>query len=95
MVSPEETLRKREKIRAVWPELQKRLQKQIIPFPELRQMLQKAGCPTRPAEIGLDREQFLNVIPMAQTIRVRYTVLDLLYECGLLDDAGKSHEVML
>lgn len=94
-LTPGETLRKREKIRAVWPELQKRLQKQIIPFPELRQMLQKAGCPTTPAEIGLDREQFLNVIPMAQTIRVRYTVLDLLYECGLLDDAGKSHEVML
>jgi glycerol-1-phosphate dehydrogenase [NAD(P)+] len=86
-LSPEETLRKREKIRTVWPELQKRLQTQIIPYPELRKMLQQAGCPTRPAEIGLDREQFLNVIPMAQTIRVRYTVLDLLYELGLLDRA--------
>ena len=58
-------------------------------------MLQKAGCPVCPAEVGLDREQFLHVVPMAQIIRIRYTVLDLLYECGLLKDACKYLEIIL
>ena len=50
-------------------------------------MLKKAHCPTSPAEIGLTRDLFLYAIPTAQLIRVRYTILDLLYKCGLLDDA--------
>ena len=94
-LSPEETLLRRETACAKWGELQKKLQNQIIPFEELRMMLKNAGCPAGPAEIGLDREQFLHVLPMAQTIRVRYTVLDLLYECGLLADACKSLEKLL
>ena len=55
-------------------------------------MLKKAGCPVTPSEIGLSREQYLHAVPTAQLIRMRYTVLDLLYECGLLADACKSLE---
>ena len=89
-LTPEQTLERRELIASQWPSLQEGLKQQIIPFEELRAMLRKANCPTTPSEIGLTREQCFHAVPMAQLIRVRYTVLDLLYECGLLDDACKS-----
>ena len=93
-LSPEQTLDRRKLIGSKWPELQRRLKERIIPFDELRAMLKKADCPVTPAQIGLSREQYLHAVPTAQLIRVRYTVLDLLYECGLLADAIKSLEKM-
>ena len=93
-LTPEQTLERRKLIESKWTELQRRLKERIIPFEELRAMLKKADCPTAPAQIGLSREQYLHAVPTAQLIRVRYTVLDLLYECGLLADACKSLEKM-
>ena len=58
-------------------------------------MLKKANCPVTPAEIGLSREQFLHGIRTAQLIRNRYTILDFLYEAGLLDEAMKNLERMM
>ena len=58
-------------------------------------MLLEAGCPVTPAQIGLSREQFLHGIRTAQLIRNRYTVLDFLYEAGLLEDAMTGLEVMI
>lgn len=91
-LTPEQTLERRKLIGSKWTELQRRLKERIIPFDELRAMLKKADCPVTPAQIGLSREQYLHAVPTAQLIRTRYTVLDLLYECGLLADACKSLE---
>jgi len=49
--------------------------------------LKQAGAPTEYEAIGLSREQYLHGIRTAQLIRKRYTVLDLLYECGLFETA--------
>ena len=89
-LTPEETAERRELIASKWHDLQNALKKQIVPFAELKKMLKNADCPTTPAEIGLGREQTLHAVHTAQTIRIRYTILDLLYECGLLDDACKT-----
>lgn len=91
-LTPEQIRERRSLIKSKWTELQRRLKEQFIPFDELRAMLKKADCPVTPSQIGLSREQYLHAIPSAQLIRVRYTVLDLLYECGLLADAVKSLE---
>lgn len=93
-LSPAETLARRELIRCNWSQLQQILKEQIVPFEELRTLLKKANCPTHPFEIGLTKEQFFKAVPTAQMIRIRYTVLDLLYETGLLDDACKNLEKM-
>ena len=93
-LSPEQTIERRALIASRWQALQMRLKEQIIPFEGLRNMLKQANCPTNPQEIGLSREQYLHAVPTAQLIRVRYTVLDLLYECGLLDDACRTLEKM-
>ena len=70
-----------------WKTLQERLAGQLYSFETVRKMLKDANCPTCPAEIGLDEAQFLHGIHTAQLIRNRYTILDLLYEMGLMEDA--------
>jgi len=82
-----EIYQRREEIGKHWKNLQIRLKKQIVPSNELRKMLNDAGCPIFPSEIGLSNEQFLHAVPAAQLIRIRYTVLDFLYELGLLETA--------
>jgi len=78
---------RRKLIFSKWELIGKRLEKQLYPPEEAERMLREAGAPTRYAEIGLPREQFLHAIRAAQLIRKRYTVLDMLYEAGLLDAA--------
>ena len=78
---------RRDRIVSSWPGLREKLRAQLIPFETARAMLREAGCPVSPEAIGLDWEQFLHGIRAAQLIRIRYTVIDLLYELGLLEHA--------
>jgi glycerol-1-phosphate dehydrogenase [NAD(P)+] len=73
-----------ETLRGAWPELRERLTAHLMPAAELRGMLQEAGCPTTPEEIGLGRQAFEATYTRARTIRRRYTVLDLAAEAGIL-----------
>ena len=57
-----------------------------MPAEQIREMLQAAGCPTSPVEIGLGWEDFEATYSRARTIRKRYTVLDLAFEAGILDE---------
>lgn len=77
---------RRELIYRNWETLRKRILHQLYPLEELTRRLTAAGCPVRPANIQLGREQFLHGIRTAQLIRKRYTVLDLVYELGLLEE---------
>jgi len=85
---------KRELIWNVWELLRVKLKEQLIPYNELVGMLARANCPTRPAEIGLTREEFIHGVVTAQLIRKRYTILDFLYESGLLRIACKKLDRM-
>lgn len=69
-----------------WPELRERLSAQLMTADELRAMLQAAGCPTSPSEIGLSLPEFKATYSRAQMIRRRYTVLDLARETGILEE---------
>ena len=53
-------------------------------------MLKAANCPITPAEIGLSQEQFIHGVKTAQLIRKRYTLLDVLEECGIMDEMLKK-----
>ena len=81
----ETVLRRREDILASWETLRKRVMEQIHSFEELRGMLRRAGCPTAPAEIGLSREKFIHGVLTAGLIRSRYSLLDVLEECGVTE----------
>lgn len=90
----EKLVQRRQLIADVWLDMQKKVREKLIPYNEMVEILKSAGCPTTPAEIGLSKEQFLHGIKTAQLIRHRYTIIDLLYELGLMDEAFKKLEVM-
>jgi glycerol dehydrogenase-like iron-containing ADH family enzyme len=52
--------------------------------------LKEAGCPTRLADIGLDRDCLYRGFIVAGIIRKRYTTLDLADEFGLLEKLAES-----
>ncbi|MBQ7207588.1 MAG: sn-glycerol-1-phosphate dehydrogenase [Lentisphaeria bacterium] len=78
---------RREAIWAVWDPLREKVARQLGDQEAFVHSLKDAGCPAAPEEIGLDKAQFIHGIFAAQLIRKRYTILDLLYDAGLLHTA--------
>jgi glycerol-1-phosphate dehydrogenase [NAD(P)+] len=85
-VSADQLKERLELLGELWPGLRERLEAQLMPAGELREMLRAAGCPTSPAEIGLSREDFRATYTRARTIRRRYNVLDLAVETGIFEE---------
>jgi glycerol-1-phosphate dehydrogenase [NAD(P)+] len=52
--------------------------------------LRAAGAPVEGTDIGVDRAYLHRTILKARFLRSRYTVLDLLDDCGLLDQAAAA-----
>jgi glycerol-1-phosphate dehydrogenase [NAD(P)+] len=75
-----------ELLRDRWLTLRERLQAQLLPADQLREQLRAAGSPTTPAELGLRMDDFKATYTRARMIRSRYTVLDLAYEAGVLEE---------
>jgi glycerol-1-phosphate dehydrogenase [NAD(P)+] len=74
-------------IQSAWPALKDRLQTQLIPSAQLKQMLAAAGAPTQPGQIGITPQRLKQSFRQAYHIRRRYTVLDLAVRTGVLDAA--------
>lgn len=68
-----------------WPAISERLRAQLLPAEELQRRLRAVGAPAHPADIELDWARFRQTYLRAQTIRKRYTVLDVVFEAGLLE----------
>jgi glycerol-1-phosphate dehydrogenase [NAD(P)+] len=75
-----------ELLREVWPGLREKVREQLTTAEQIEEMLETAGCPTGPGRIGLRWEDFRATYTRARTIRKRYTVLDLAFESGILDE---------
>ena len=56
-----------------------------IPPERIRDVLNRAGCPTTPTEIGLSADFYADAVRNARYIRNRYTFLDLADDSGMLD----------
>jgi glycerol-1-phosphate dehydrogenase [NAD(P)+] len=67
-----------------WTEFRHGVLNQLMPYQELRTLLQRAGCPIRGEDIGLSRVEALETGKKAQVIRNRYTALDLAWDLGIL-----------
>lgn len=74
-------------LQRAWPELTQRLRGQLVPSQELRKLLGAAGAPVEPEAIGITRERLREAFRLAFFIRRRFTVLDLVVRCGLLEPA--------
>ncbi|GAB1482713.1 hypothetical protein MASR2M78_15290 [Treponema sp.] len=83
----------REKLSDEWGSLRLKVLEQVMPYQELRAMLKRAGCPVLPEEIALTRNEALATARKAQMIRNRYTVLDLAWDFGILEETLAAIEV--
>lgn len=68
-----------------WPELKQKLQQQLIPFAELRSMLERAGAPVQSSAIRISGTRLRGSFRKACYIRRRFTMLDLAHRCGILE----------
>jgi glycerol-1-phosphate dehydrogenase [NAD(P)+] len=75
-----------EGIQAAWPSLRERLARQVLPAAEVADRLNRVGAISHPSQIGVPLDEFKLKYYQAQTIRTRYTALDVLQELGLLGD---------
>jgi glycerol-1-phosphate dehydrogenase [NAD(P)+] len=85
-ISAGELAQRLELLREVWPGLREKVRVHLMPAEQVREMLQAAGCPTGPIEIGLRWDDFEATYSRARTIRKRYTGLDLAFEAGILEE---------
>jgi glycerol-1-phosphate dehydrogenase [NAD(P)+] len=51
----------------------------------VRALLETAGAPTKPKDVGIDDQTALNGIIMAKEVRIRYSILSLLSDLGVLE----------
>lgn len=54
----------------------------------VEELLQSLGAPSRPEEIGVDREMLKNTFLYCKEIRARYTILQMLWDLELLDSVS-------
>ena len=84
----EQTLRKRLScIVEKWGQMKELVLNQIFSFQEMRRRMKVVGCPVHPSGIGVDRKEMRRAVICAQMIRNRYTILDLLYDMGILEQS--------
>jgi glycerol-1-phosphate dehydrogenase [NAD(P)+] len=84
-IAPDQLRQRLIRIQERWPIIREHLERQLMTAEQLRALLQAAGCPTEPAEVGVSAAQLRETYTLARTIRSRYTVLDLVNEVGILD----------
>jgi glycerol-1-phosphate dehydrogenase [NAD(P)+] len=74
-------------LRRRWPDLLRRLRAQMPGPSALAAMLEAAGAPSAPQQIGISPARMHLSFYKAFHIRRRFTVLDLCVRAGVLDDA--------
>ncbi|MEJ7901555.1 MAG: sn-glycerol-1-phosphate dehydrogenase [Thermomicrobiales bacterium] len=73
-------------VRSSWVTLSDTLRHHLMPAHDIAQMLNAAGAPSHPADIGLTLDQIRLSYYAASHIRRRYTVFDLVHDLGLFDE---------
>jgi glycerol-1-phosphate dehydrogenase [NAD(P)+] len=84
-LSPEALRKQLMRLQSVWPDLRERLKRHLLPFGKVRSMLQAAGCPTSPEQIGISRSRLRQSYRQALFVRRRFTVLDLAHRTALFE----------
>ncbi len=74
----------------VWPALSARLRQRLWTADHMASHLARAGSPVLARDIGVDDATLYRSILKARFLRSRYTVLDLLDDCGLLEQAAAA-----
>lgn len=89
-LSPRAHRERLELLKRIWPQLKAKLSDQLLAPNEMASLLAVAGAPVKAADIGVSLDYLQRTTLVAKFLRSRYTVLDLLDETGLLDQAVKA-----
>lgn len=81
---PEGRLRRIDSIQEHWEEIRGQLGS-LPSAAELRQLLDSVGCPSTPAQLGVDEATLKDTFLYAKEVRARYTLLQVLWDLELLD----------
>jgi glycerol-1-phosphate dehydrogenase [NAD(P)+] len=87
--SPTVLEERRKRILDTWDLLREKCTAFMPSFEKLKQLLSEAGCPTEPGDLGLTPAGIRFGMEVAQLIRTRYTVLDLMAEIGVTESLIK------
>ena len=66
--------------------------KEVPHHEEIREILKRIGAPISLKELNVDKETIINGLVYAKEVRKRYTVLQLAWDLGLLDDIATEME---
>ena len=69
-----------------WGMLLPRLREQLMTAAEIREILAPVGAPVDPEDIGLTRARLKETYAQARMFRARWTILDLAFEAGWLEE---------
>jgi glycerol-1-phosphate dehydrogenase [NAD(P)+] len=75
-----------------WNTLRERVWAKLPRYPEMRKMLDLAGCPVKPEDINLSRENVVQTYWKTLCMRNRYTILDLAFELGIFSECVENIE---
>ena len=84
-LSPAAAAALNDRLAGSWPAIRERLAAVRRPAAELRRVLEAAGAPTRPADLGWPTSFYRTAVMRARQIRSRYSFLDLAGDAGLLE----------
>lgn len=73
------------RLKAAWPQLKERISDYIYTYEDVHQRLKDVGAPYEPEMIGVTRERLRETFRGVPYMRSRYTIIDLIQRCGLMD----------
>lgn len=84
-ISPEKLRAQLTHLKAVWPQLKERISGYIFSYDDVHKRLEDVGAPYEPEMIGVSRERLRETFRGVPYMRSRYTIIDLIQRCGLMD----------
>jgi glycerol-1-phosphate dehydrogenase [NAD(P)+] len=88
--SKEKHIERLNNIQKKWTEIISSV-KEIVPLSDkIQSVLKEAGAPINPKQIGVSSEVVSNSLIYGKEIRTRYTVLQLLWDIGVLDELSEK-----
>lgn len=83
--SPEKRLKRLKRLEEVWPEMVSMISGELPVPEEMERMMAELGAPINPQQFGVSMKQVKDGIVLAKEVRNRFTILQILWDLGLLE----------
>jgi len=84
-ITKKELAQQLHRLKANWPVIRERLNRQLLPSTEVKRRLHRVGAPVEPEEIGISKARLRSAFLRAQHLRRRFTILDVAVRTACLD----------